>query len=185
MSLRGDAREVAEPDLVKARAALVRMLQDAHAGELAAAYAYRSHWHSLRRRRPDESAEIRRIEEAEWHHRRLVASMLEELGERPRRRRELAMGATGRFFGLLCYVSGWFGPMYAAGRLEAMNVGQYDTARADAEALGLGDFVTELVAMRVEEDRHERWFGDRVRGHRLLPLATRLMGWAPPDTAEP
>jgi hypothetical protein len=71
--------------------------------------------------------------------------------------------------------------MYAAGRLEAMNVGQYETARADAETLGLTAYITQLVAMRVEEDRHERWFGDRIRGHRLLPLATRVWGWAPPE----
>ena len=31
--------------------------------------------------------------------------------------------------------------------------------------------------MRVEEDRHERFFADQVRGHRLLPLASSLFGW--------
>jgi demethoxyubiquinone hydroxylase (CLK1/Coq7/Cat5 family) len=166
-----------------ARARLARILQDAHAGELAAAYAYRAHWKSLRRRHPDQSTEVRRIEEAEWHHRRLVADMLRELAERPRPRREVLMGSIGRFFGLLCYVTGWFGPMYAAGRLEAMNVGQYESARKDAESLGLSDFVDLLVSMRLEEDRHERWFGDRVRGHWLLPVASFFLEWSPPEMA--
>jgi len=167
-------------ELASARKQLIRILQDAHAGELAAAYAYRAHWKSLRRR-PDERAEIRRIEGAEWHHRRVIADLLAELDASPRRPRELGMGMIGRFFGALCFVTPWFGPMYAAGRLEAMNVHQYADARQYAEALDLPRFVTALEAMRVEEVRHEVWFGDRVRGHRLLPIARRLGGWSPPD----
>jgi hypothetical protein len=91
------------------------------------------------------------------------------------------LAAIGRFFGLLCYVSGFFGPMYAAGRLEAMNVDQYQMARDDASLLGLDGFVSHLEAMRVEEDRHERFFGDQVRGHVLLPIARFFMGWTPPN----
>lgn len=163
------------------RARLTRILQDAHAGELAAAYAYRAHARSLRR--PEERAEVRRIEAAEWHHRSLVAAMLHELGARPRRARELGMGAVGRFFGALCFVSGWFAPMYAAGRLEGTNVAQYTAARDAAAVLGLDGFVEHLEEMWREEDRHERWFGDRVRAHRLLPLARRLFRWAPPEPA--
>ena len=160
------------------RATLVRILQDAHAGELAAAYAYRGHWKSLRR--PEERAEVKRIEGAEWHHRAVVAEMLTELDARPRRWRELGMGAIGRFFGALCFLPSWFGPMYAAGRLEGMNVGQYLAAREAAEALGLTTCVTRLEAMRVEEERHEQWFGDRVRDHFLLPLARLVGRWSPP-----
>jgi demethoxyubiquinone hydroxylase (CLK1/Coq7/Cat5 family) len=163
-----------------ARLSLIRLLQGAHAGELAAAYAYRGHWKSLRRR-PEARAEVKRIEGTEWDHREAVAEMLVALGARPRRPREMLMGAVGRFFGLLCFVSGFFGPMYAAGRLEAMNVDQYRTARDDAATLGLDSFVAHLEAMRVEEDRHERFFGDQVRGHVLLPVARFFMGWAPPD----
>ena len=166
-----------------ARAGLVRILQDAHAGELAAAWAYRGHWRS--RRDPAERREIRRIEEAEWHHRSLVAGLLDEMGEGPRRRRELAMGMIGRVFGALCFVSLRFAPMYAAGRLEAMNVGQYATARDHALTLGLGTFRSSLEAMRQEELRHEDWFADQVRGHWLLPLAAKVGGWAPADPTEP
>jgi demethoxyubiquinone hydroxylase (CLK1/Coq7/Cat5 family) len=158
------------------RRALVRGLQDAHAGELAAAYAYRGHWKSLRRR-PAARAEVRRIEAAEWHHRRVVAAMLADLGARPRPAREAGMAAVGRFFGALCFVGGFFGPMYAAGRLEAANVQQYDAARDQSVALGLDSFAVHLQAMRVEEDRHERFFAEQVRGHRLLPLARAVFGW--------
>ena len=166
--------------MVDHRARLVRILQDAHAGELAAAYAYRGHWRSLRRR-PAERAEIQRIEGAEWHHRALVADILRELGAAPRRPREIQMALVGRFFGALCFVGGHFAPMYAAGRLEGMNVGQYADARASAQALGLHDYVRRLDEMVVEEFRHERWFGDRVRGHLLLRPTARLFRWAPPE----
>lgn len=166
--------------LGEARRALVRMLQDAHAGELAAAFAYRAHSRSIRRRHPVEAHAIQVIEAAEWHHRNRVAELLDDLGEQPRRGRELLMGAIGRFFGSLCWVGGWFGPMYAAGRLEAMNVGQYDTAAADAETLGLSAMVVDLHAMRAEEERHEVFFGDQVRGHRLLPITAFFLTWRPP-----
>jgi len=166
--------------LVEARRALVRMLQDAHAGELAAAFAYRAHSRSLRRRHPDQAHAIQVIEAAEWHHRNRVAEMLADLGEEPRRARELLMGTIGTVFGSLCWVSGWFGPMYAAGRLEAMNVGQYATAGADASTLGLGPWVADLEAMRVEEGRHEVFFGDQIRGHRLLPITAFFLTWRPP-----
>jgi demethoxyubiquinone hydroxylase (CLK1/Coq7/Cat5 family) len=165
-------------DEQSARVRLIRILQDAHAGELAAALAYRAHWRSLPPGR--ERDEVRRIEGAEWHHRSEVLAMLTGLGSHPRPGRERAMRVVGRFFGSLCFVTGWFWPMYAAGRLEAQNVGQYVAAREAAATLGLQDFIDKLQAMTVEEDRHEQWFGDRVRGHWLLRPAQRLLGWHPP-----
>lgn len=175
--------EVAEADGTREQAlrgTLVRILQDAHAGELAAAYAYQGHSRSLWRH-PAARAEVERIEAAEWHHRRLVAALLVTLDARPRRRREWLMAATGRFFGGLCFLGGWFGPMYAAGRLEWMNVGQYEAAHDAAEQLGLVDAANELAAMTAEEERHERWFGDQCRDHWMLPLAARLFRWRPPE----
>jgi len=165
-------------DVVRDR--LIVILQNAHAGELAAAYAYQGHRRTLRSE--DERAELLRIEESEWLHRAHVAVMLAELRAHPRWRREVVMGMIGRVFGLLCFASGWFMPMYMAGRLEAMNVGEYERARSAAEQLGLPAFVDQLEAMRVEEDRHERWFGDRVRSHWLLPPVRLIFGWTPPTT---
>ena len=90
------------------------------------------------------------------------------------------MGGIGRFFGLLCFVGGHFGPMYAAGRLEASNVRQYEAAERNAAALGRTADVACLREMVAEEYRHEVFFGDQVRGHVLLPLTRRLLGWGPP-----
>jgi demethoxyubiquinone hydroxylase (CLK1/Coq7/Cat5 family) len=163
-------------------AAFVRILQDAHAGELAAALAYRGHWKSIRRD-PAVRAEIKRIEGTEWHHRALVAEILHSIGCEHRRARELLMWSIGRFFGMLCYVSLRFWPMYAAGRLEAMNVAQYERARELAAELGFDEHLPALAAMRDEEVRHETFFGEQCRDHWLLPLAAFVGRWRPPEPA--
>ena len=177
----GATSAVAAPEARSHHDALVGVLRAAYSGELAAAYAYRGHWRSLRRvSRADQRHEIRRIEAAEWHHRGLVAEMLAELGSRPVRRRELVMGAVGRFFGFVCHVGGYFGPMYAAGRLEGANVAQYELAARHAAELHHDRYVDLLAAMVEEEARHERFFGDCIRRHPLLPIASLLLGWSPP-----
>lgn len=89
------------------------------------------------------------------------------------------MWTIGRFFGLLCFVSFRFAPMYAAGRLEAMNVGQYEHARRDADTLGLVALVVSLDAMVAEEIRHEVFFAAECRNHLLVPVAARFGGWNP------
>lgn len=69
-----------------AKANLIRILQNAYSGEVAAAYAYRGHWKSLKEG-PDRER-IKRIEEEEWDHRRRVGDWLETLGSAPRPARE-------------------------------------------------------------------------------------------------
>lgn len=163
------------------RATLVQQLQAAYSGELAAAYAYRGHWRCLTKPREREQRDaVRRIEEAEWHHRRLVGELLLELDARPSRRRELVMGSVGRVAGAMCHVSGWLLPMLIAGRLEAMNVSQYDTAARAAAEQGLVDWVPVLEEMTAEEFRHEAFFAACARTHRLARLS-RLFGWRLPD----
>src|SRR4029078_6269639 len=56
----------------------LRQRQGACAGELAAGYAYRGHWHSVRD--AAERERIRVIENEEWHHRALVGAMLRARG---------------------------------------------------------------------------------------------------------
>ncbi len=111
--------------------------------------------------------------------------MLAELGSRPQRWRETVMWTIGRFFGSLCFVGGYFGPMYAAGRLEASNVAQYVDARHHALACGFDGYATQLVAMIEEEARHERFFGDQIRSHPLLPVARLVGRWTPPPAIQP
>lgn len=160
------------------RRKLVRILQWAHAGELGAASAYRGHWKAVKA--PDEVTSIRRIEREEWGHRAQVGRMLFQLGARPFFPFELVIGTIGRTLGALCPFSGWFFPMYFAGRLEFGNVDQYEEAASHARRLGLGDMARELHAMTLTEREHELFFMNKVEGHPLLPFTELLFRWGPP-----
>jgi len=89
------------------RRKLIALLQLAYSGELAAAYAYRGHWNSVRDANQRDS--IQSIEEDEWRHRELVGEMLTSLAAAPEKWRELRATITGRVLGLLCVTSwgGW------------------------------------------------------------------------------
>lgn len=154
---------------------LIRELQNAHAGELAAGFAYRGHWRSVRRQ--DERDHIRQIEEEEHHHRQLVAGILRDLGAAPRPLREAVFFTIGKVLGALCHVSGWFLPMYGAGRLERNNIEEYERAAVHATRCGREDLIDCLLEMAEVEWEHELYFREKVNGHwmlRLFPL------WDPP-----
>jgi demethoxyubiquinone hydroxylase (CLK1/Coq7/Cat5 family) len=150
---------------------LVDILRMAYSGELAAAYAYRGHWKSVSN--ADERTRIRQIEEEEWHHRRLVGEMLQDLDERPGLGREIRAILIGRIVGLLCHLSGWFTPMYVAGKLESRNVKEYEEAARLARACQRKEFAECLLAMAEVEWEHERYFRTHVESHllsRYLPI---------------
>lgn len=161
----------------------MRTLQDSHAGEKAAGYAYRGHWRSLPAGVARER--IQRIEAEEWHHRDVVRVWLSRLGESPRPGRERAMGIIGRVFGAVCFLPGRFFPMYFAGRLEAQNVGEYVRAAEAARALGLGDCAADMDEMTRVEQEHEDFFSDEVREHRLLRATSLLFRWRPVAAPSP
>ncbi len=157
------------------RQQLISILQAAYSGELAAAYAYRGHWKSLRE--PVEQERIQRIEHEEWVHREKVGHILRALESGPLRLREIKMSAIGRAVGLLCHLTGWFMPMYFAGRLESRNVCEYDAAAGHARSLGLTEFESELRLMAEVEREHEVFFMQAIATHRLLPLMRKIFGW--------
>ncbi len=161
----------------KSRENLIRILQNAHAGELAAAYAYRGHWKSLKK----DSAEcerIQKIEAEEWEHRTNVRRWLEKLEAKPNERREKIFWTIGRVLGLTCYFSGWFFPMYFAGRLESQNVQEYVDAAGFAKELEMSQCFEELMEMSRVEGEHEIFFSRTVAEHRLLPLTRKFFKWS-------
>ncbi len=159
---------------------LVEILQLAYSGELAAGYAYRGHWHSVKD--PDEASRIRQIENEEWHHRELVGEMLRSLDAKPRRRREVRAAIIGRVLGVLCHVSGWLAPMYGAGRLESRNIREYEVAARYARDCGRDELVDCLLTMAEVEWDHESYFRSRVLSH---PWAGKLRLWPqPPPKAD-
>lgn len=159
-----------------ARDSLIRILQDAYSGEVAAAYAYRGHWKSLKD--SPEKTRIKQIEEEEWDHRRRVGEWLEKLGSAPRAAREKVFWTVGRTLGVSCYVSGWFMPMYFAGRLESQNSAEYEEAAKFAAELGMDECVRDLLDMARVELEHEEFFRTVVANHRLLPIMKRVFGWS-------
>lgn len=166
-----DPGDVRAADVHAAKSKLVSLLQLAHAGERAAAYAYAGHWRSVRQ--AADRVIIRGIEADEWDHRGRVMRILAELGARPARTRELRMVAIGRTVAALCFLSGRFVPMYGAGMIERSNVHEYVDAANLAAASGLPEFVDELLDMAQVEWDHERYFRSQVTGRwqlRLLPL---------------
>ncbi len=142
---------------------LIALLQHAYSGERAAAYAYRGHWKSSSD--PDERDSIGRIEADEWHHRELVGGLLAQLGARPSRMRELRALLIGRILGALCHVSGWFLPMYGAGRLERGNVKEYEDAAVIARNSGHEEMIDCLLTMAEVEWDHEQYFRAKVETH--------------------
>ena len=175
---RGLRQRLCENDMAdesKERRRLINALRAAYSGEMGAGYAYRGHWKSLKN-----SAErhgVQRIEAEEWIHREKVGRMLEELQSGPLRLKEIKMLLTGRTIGVLCYLTGWFLPMYFAGWLESRNVIEYESAAVYARRLGLAEFESELRMMATVELEHEVFFMERVASHRLLPLMRRIFGW--------
>jgi hypothetical protein len=158
-----------------ARKKLVRLLQDAHAGEWAAALAY--HGHALSVNEPLRS-EIRQIQTEELAHRQHLFNMLQQLHEKPRRWRELQMKLVGHFISFVCRVGGFLIPMYGAGKLERGNIVEYEVAARLALLSGHPQFVEDLIEFAEVEWDHEQYF-------RRQTLSHPLMKWLPiwPATA--
>ncbi len=145
------------------RAKLIEILQLAYSGERAAGYAYRGHWKSVSD--PEEKQHIHVIEDEERHHRNLVGEMLTKLGAKPNEVRELRATIIGRTLGFLCHVSGWFAPMYGAGKLESRNIVEYETAARYARECGHDELIDCLLTMAEVEWEHERYFREKVLSH--------------------
>ena len=161
-----------------ARQNLIRILQNAHAGELAAAFAYHGHWKSLKKNRAEQREHIQKIEREEWEHRANVLRWLEHLGAKPNPRREKIFWTIGKTIGAACYISGWFFPMYFAGRLESQNVQEYVDAAKFAKELEMSECFDEMMEMSRVEGEHEIFFSQTVANHRLLPLTKRFFRWS-------
>jgi hypothetical protein len=158
-----------------ARRELAALLQLAHAGELAAAIAYRGHAASVRD--PEERSEITAIMVEELDHRRRVRAMLDVLDVRPDERRERRMRRIGRLVAAFCHVGGWYAPMYGAGRFERNNVGECERAAGHAVDAGYPHFVADLLDMARVERAHEHYFRTKSAGHWLWRISPK---WSPP-----
>lgn len=150
---------------------LVRLLQNAHAGEKAAFLAYEGH--ALSVRGTGEHDEIRKIQREEWEHRECLGRFLLELGSGPRASRELLMTCIGHSISLFCRIGGWFIPMYGAGKLERGNIVEYEVAARLARDAGFPHMVEPLLDMAEVEWDHELYFRSKSLAHwlaRFVPV---------------
>lgn len=151
----------------EAKSQLITLLQNAHAGERAAANAYWGHGHSLFVTDSIERKEIEKIYFEELHHRARLREMLTELGAAPRLSREILMYCIGSVICILCLFGGWFIPMYGAGKLESTNIVEYEVASRLAYLAGYKHFVSELLEFAEIEWDHELYFFNKTASHRL------------------
>jgi len=154
---------------------LVKLMQMAYSGELAAAYAYQGHWRAVRRE--DEREAIRQIEQDEWHHRHQIKEILQQLEAQPNPFYEVKYFLIGRLIGFLCHIIGWYLAMYGAGRLERKNVLEYAYAADYANQCGRPEFVECFLEMSETEWEHEKFFRDKVESHflrHILPVWEQL-----------
>jgi len=158
---------------------LIQILQLAYSGELAAAYAYRGHWNSVSD--PTEKSKIQEIEKEEWRHRKFVGGMLKMAGSKPNFGREIRAFMIGQMLRFGCHISGWFAPMYGAGKLESRNIREYETAARCAQSAGFPDFVDCLLTMAEVEWEHEFYFRSRVLSHRW---SRHIKMWPAPPPKE-
>lgn len=164
----------------EARTHMIGVLRSAYSGELAAAWAYRGHWRSLRN--PAEREAIARIEREEWEHRAVVLRMLRSVDAKPQRLRDAWMRGVGISVAGACFVIGRFFSMYFAGRLESSNIAEYVDGAMSARILGRIADERAFEHMARIEAEHERFFRDAVEGHPLLPAMQRVFPW-PMSTA--
>lgn len=156
-----------------AKTALIKLLQNAHAGEKAAANAYYGHANSLFITSKEERNEILKIYVDELHHRERLSDFLIRLNSRPRLLREVQMWLIGTTIALLSYFGTWLIPMYGAGRLERSNIGEYEVAARLALLAGEESLVDELLTFAEIEWDHELYFREKVKSHimhRWLPM---------------
>lgn len=147
---------------------LIRLLQNAHAGERAAAFAYRGH--SLAVTTPRERKEIQKIEQEEWDHRACLFQMLQALNAKPRLSREILMMFIGACIYSLCRFGGWFNifnfgwymSMFGAGKLEQVNIIEYEVVAISAQAHGESRFIDDLINMAEVEWDHEFYFRSKA-----------------------
>jgi hypothetical protein len=80
--------------------------------------------------------------------------MLAELGSGPDSARETRAAVIGRTVGFFCHISGWFFPMYGAGKLESRNIREYETAARYAVGCG------QLLFVRLSACDGPKWSGN-------------------------
>ena len=155
--------------MTTSRDQFIRALQIIHAGEVAAALAYRGH--ALAASDPETTRGIARIEQEEWDHRSALLEMLQHLGAGPDRRRERHKRWLGTALSFLCAWVGEWLPARIAGLLERKGAREYRAAAQHAAAAGEHAMVDPLMRLADVEDAHGAYFEALTRMR--VPISPR------------
>lgn len=138
----------------------IKQLQDAHAGEIGAYYAYGGHWKAVSD--PAQRMMIRFIQKEELEHIRTLDLMLYLLRATPNQRKDTVFTVIGKTLGYLCKWTGYFMPMWGAKVIERIGVNNYKKMSATASKLQLHDFAQTLGEMYQIELEHEEYFRSQM-----------------------
>ena len=154
---------------------LVRSLQRAYSAEKAAAFAYIGHAGSVKKK--TEKAELKQIEDDEWHHRTQVLKIMRLYDIPVSKFYELKYYIIGKTIAFSCYIIGWFMPLFFAGKLESGNVCEYFVMMVYFHEEGITEHDQDLYEMGVKEKEHEVYFLQQIKDSKYLPFFEKLFKW--------
>jgi hypothetical protein len=160
--------------------ALIKLLQKAYSGEMAAAFAYVGHARSLKN--PVEKAAVKQIEDDEWAHRDNLKQLMEKYEVPVSRYYEIYFYLIGKVISASCHCIGWFMPYFFAGRLESGNVCEYFVMMRYFQSIGINEHDAMLYEMGIKEKEHEMYFLEKIKTSRLLPIFQKLFAWGLNET---
>lgn len=133
---------------------LIKMLQFAHAYEVAAYHAYEGHWRSVTNRK--EMDYLSEIELNELDNIDAIEEMLHSLDADRDWYLEYCAEYIGEFVGLLCYHTGWRIPKFITKTMEKLGVFSYKQIAKEAFKVAefeIHDLLLEIAGAETEHDR--------------------------------
>jgi rubrerythrin len=143
---------------------LIKALQKAHAGEMAAYYAYEGHWKASKNEQ--ERMEILNIQLEEASHILTIRKFLKSLGADSSIWRDFIFIYIGKLAGALCFVSGWRNAMFGARFMETLGTQGYRELALMAAENDRVLMAVKFQSMAKQEEAHERYFKEKLNGNR-------------------
>lgn len=135
---------------------LIRMLQDAHAGELGAFHAYAGHIRATKD--VEERNKLIQIQADELRHINDCKRLLNHYGYPTNKLKDSIMIFIGKTLGLACFISGRKLAAWGAGAIENIGMVNYQKMVDISQKLGNKKLVDIFTNMRDIEKVHEMYF---------------------------
>lgn len=146
----------------EAEARLVKALQAAYAGEMAAYFAYDGHWKSAKDQA--EKIGILNIQTDELRHVMTIRKYLKMMGSHPARIRTFIFVCIGKTLSNLCFVTGRRLPAYVAKKIETLGMKGYEEMALLAGDAERSNMALHFQYMAKVEKAHEAYFEEVLYG---------------------